>query len=141
LQEYISGKEKRQPVHHANIFTVEDIAALYKIPAKTMTQTRDLLIFAIGICTLARSAELISLNVEDIQLKSDGLIVSLHRKKSLCQSRHPANMGVWRFLRVESVGKHEKVCCLHSLFRAALEKNSASTQASDGFCRVGANHD
>jgi len=83
---FLGSKERIQGVHHAQIFSVEEIASLYKMPTETMTQTRDLLIFAIGICTLARSAELISLKVEDIQLKPDGLIVVIHRVKA-CASR------------------------------------------------------
>ena len=74
---------------------MEEIAALYKIPVETMTQTRDLLIFAIGICTLTRSAELISLEVKDIEFKQDGFLVLVHRKKA-CASRAEQEIFVHR---------------------------------------------
>ena len=54
LLRYIGGKgKKKEPVHHAKFFTMEDIASLFKIPTKAMTQTRDVPIIDIGICTLA----------------------------------------------------------------------------------------
>jgi len=75
-----------------SIFTVEEVASLFRMPSETMTQTRGLLIFAIGICTLARPAELISLQVEDVVFKQDGLIVFTHRKNA-CASR--ATQQIW----------------------------------------------
>jgi len=46
IYRYIGCKERKQPARHAKIFTLEEIASLFKIPSETVTQTRDLLIFA-----------------------------------------------------------------------------------------------
>jgi len=92
IYRYIGNKEKKQPTRHAKIFKVEEVANLFKIHPETMTQTRDLLIFAIGVCTLARSAELCSMKVEDIEIKADGFFIVLHRKKA-CADR--AIQQIW----------------------------------------------
>jgi len=89
---YISRKQNQQQVRHAKIFTIEEIQSLFQIPTETMTQTRDLLIFAVGICTLARSTELNALEVNDIKLKPDGFAVTLQRKKA-CASR--STQEIW----------------------------------------------
>jgi len=49
---------------------------------KTLPQIRDRIIFALGICTLARSSELKAMNVQDLELKEDGLAILIHRKKA-----------------------------------------------------------
>jgi len=96
-------------IRHAKIFKVEEVANLFKIRPETMTQTRDLLIFAIGICTLARSAELFSMKVEDIEIKSDGFFIILHRKKKLVLIVQFSKFGfLVSFFWMESFGKFAK---------------------------------
>jgi len=75
-------KGRSQPVNQAKIFSIEEIKALFSKETSTLPQVRDRIIFALGVCTLARSSELKSMNVEDIELKDDGLIVTVHRKKA-----------------------------------------------------------
>ena len=57
-----------------------------------MPQLRDKLIFAFGVCTLARSSELSCLRVEDLSISGDGIVVSIHRKKA-CASR--SDQTIW----------------------------------------------
>jgi len=86
IYQFIAGKERKEPVSQASIFIIEDIKNLFEQKDPTMPQLRDKLIFAFGVCTLARSSELSCLRVEDLSLGEDGILVSIHRMKA-CASR------------------------------------------------------
>jgi len=92
IYRFIAGKERNEPVSQADIFTVDSINNLLAMPASTMTQIRDRIIFAFGICTLARASELSSLTVGDVSFADDGILVNIHRKKA-CASR--SNQKIW----------------------------------------------
>jgi len=82
LYKYIDLKGRSQPVNQAKIFSIEEIKTLFSKESTTLPQVRDKIIFALGVCTLARSSELKSMKVEDLDLKEDGLVVIVHRKKA-----------------------------------------------------------
>jgi len=82
LYKYIDLKGRSQPVNQAKVFSIDEIRAIFSTETATLPQVRDRIIFALGVCTLARSSELKSMNVEDLDLKDDGLIVVVHRKKA-----------------------------------------------------------
>ena len=58
IYRFIAGNERKEPVCQADIFSTASLATLFGLPTTTMTQVRDRIIFAFGICTLARSYEL-----------------------------------------------------------------------------------
>ena len=64
----IAGRERKEPVSQADIFTIDSLTTLFGMPTSTMTQIRDRIIFAFGICTLARSSELNSLTVAETSI-------------------------------------------------------------------------
>ena len=73
---------KNQPVKQARIFPVDSVDRLFKIEPVTIPQIRDKIFFALGICTLTRSCELTTMNVEDLTVKDDGVMVQVRRKKA-----------------------------------------------------------
>ena len=82
IYRYIICKGRKQPVKQAKIFGVRDIERLFQETPVTMPQIRDKIIFAFGVCTLARSAELSSLKVQDLNILDDGINVRIHRSKA-----------------------------------------------------------
>jgi len=92
LYKYIDVKGKSQPVNQAKIFSVSEIRALFSTEPRTLPQIRDRIIFVLGVTTLARSSELKSMTVEDVELKDDGIVVTLKRRKA-CVSR--AIQKIW----------------------------------------------
>ena len=66
----------------AQVFSIDEIHRIFEIVPTTLPQIRDKIIFAFGVCTLARSSELFSLKVEDISLGKDGIYVTILRKKA-----------------------------------------------------------
>ena len=61
---------------------MDDINKIFSVEPKTFPQIRDKIFFALGVCTLARSCELTSMNVEDLSLQEDGIMVVIRRRKS-----------------------------------------------------------
>jgi len=89
---YIDLKGRSQPVNQAKVFTISEIKDFFKKEPSTLPQIRDRIIFVIGVCTLARSSELKSMNVEDIDIKDDGIVVNLNRKKA---SASRSSQKIW----------------------------------------------
>jgi len=79
---YLGIGTRNQEVNQAKIFTIEDIQAIFKTEFPTILKIRDKIFFALGVCTLTRSSEIRSLNVEDLILKEDGIEVVVHRTKA-----------------------------------------------------------
>jgi len=81
IYDYMDTKEKKQPSNQAKTFSMEEIQNLFRIEPTTLTQIRDKLVFVFGVCALLRSSELHELKVEDVEPRSDGIVLTVHRKK------------------------------------------------------------
>ena len=87
LLKYIESKGKQEPVNQAKVFSIDEIRKIFSINPSTVPQIRDKIIFVLGVCTLARSSELCSLKVQDLDIVDDGVYVKIMRKKAaVCRS-------------------------------------------------------
>ena len=100
----------------------------------TVPQIRDKIIFVLGVCTLARSSELCSLKVEDLDIVDDGVYVKIMRKKSRGLPFCAEDLGQQDLLRVGFAWKPEELLTVYSFRRFPLENCGSESQGCGDSC-------